>query len=324
LSVQLDRWVRDRLLTDEQARRILAHEQRPAPESVPAPAPTPTPAPAPASVPSARTAGRLVAEALAYLGGVIALAAGLLLVQLAWSDLSAGVRLAVPLAAAVILLLSGVLVPGDVAERRRLRSALWALGAGAWMAALAVLGDQVLDAARQDTLLLTGLGGFALALRLYLTSRQALQQLVLLATTALTAAALADRAGWDEPTLVGLGIWLVAAAWFVLGERNALTPPDAARYSAAAGMVVGALLTQGSLGGQLLAAGTAAFLLVRGALTDRIGLVVVAAVAALNMIPSAVQFFFPDGGRLVVPLALLATGTALVGTAVAVTRRRSS
>ncbi|HEX7188036.1 MAG TPA: DUF2157 domain-containing protein [Actinomycetes bacterium] len=309
LSAQLDRWVGDRLLTDEQARRILAHEQE-----------TKLAA---GDVPSARPGGRLVVEALAYLGGVIALAAGLLLVQLVWSDLSGGVRLAVPLSAAAVLLLSGLLVPGEAPERRRLRSALWALGTAAWMVALAVLGDQVLEADTQDTLLLTGLGGSALALRLYVTCRGALQQLVLLITASLAAAALADRAGWDEPTLLGLAVWLVAAAWFGLGERGVLTPPDIVRYSAAAGLVVGALMTQGSLGGQLVAAGTVTFLLARGVATDRIGLVVVAAVAALNMIPLAVQFFFPDGGRLVVPLVLLAVGLVLVGTAVTVTRRRS-
>ena len=154
--------------------------------------------------------------------------------------------------------------------------------------------------------------------------RQAFQQLVLLVTAALTAAALADRIGWDEPTLIGLGIWLVAAAWFVLGERNILTPAEAVRYSAAAGLVVGALMTQGSLGGQVVAAGTVTFLIARGVATDRIGLVVVAALAALNMIPLGVQFFFPAGGRLVVPLVLLAVGVVLVGTAVTVTRRQSA
>jgi uncharacterized membrane protein len=117
LAAQLDRWVRDQLLTDEQARRILALEQAPGTDDAP----------------SARAGGRLVVEALAYLGGVIALAAGLLLVQLVWPDLSVGVRLAVPLSAAAVLLLSGLLVPGDAPERKRMRGALWALAAAAWM-----------------------------------------------------------------------------------------------------------------------------------------------------------------------------------------------
>ena len=309
LPAQLHRWVRDELLTDEQARRILANEeQSPLPRE---PAGT------------ARPHRRLVVEALAYLGGVLALAAVLLLVQLVWSDLSAGGRLAVPLFAAAVLLVSGMLVPGDTPEWLRMRSAFWALGTVAWAVALAVLGDQVLEIHPSDTMLLTGLGASLLALPLYLVRRDALQQLALLVTTSLTAGAVADRAGWEEPTLLGLGVWVVAAAWFALGERGVLTPARPVMYSAAVGLVVGALMTQGSLGGQVVAAATIAFLLVRGVLTDRIGLVVVAVVATLNMVPAAVQYFFPGGGRIAVPLALLAIGAVLVLTAVAVARRRS-
>ena len=305
----LHRWVRDDLLTEEQARRILASEAHSPPPRGPGG--------------KARPNQRLVVEALAYLGGVLALAAGLLLVQLVWSDLSPGGRLAVPVSAAAALLLSGMLVPDDAPEWLRMRSAVWALGTAAWAVALAVLGDQVLDIDPSDTLLLTGLGASLLALRLYLVCRDALQQLALLVATSLTAAAVADRAGWDEPTLLGLGVWVVAAAWFALGEGGVLTPTGPVRYSAAVGLVVGALMTQGSLGGQLVAAGTVAFLLVRGVLTDRIGLVVVAAVATLNMVPSAMQYFFPEGGVIAVPLALLGIGAVLIATAVAVTRRRS-
>jgi hypothetical protein len=309
LAAQLHRWVRDGLLTAEQARRILAHEEKSRPVQERGEA--------------TRPHRRLVVEALAYIGGVVALAAGLLLAQLVWSDLSAGGRLAVPLSAAAALLLAGKLVPGDAPERLRLRSAVWALGTAAWAVALAVLGDQVLEIDPSDTLLLTGLAASLLSLRLYLVCRDALQQLSLQVTASLTALAVADRAGWDEPTLLGLGVWAVAAAWFALGEHGVLTPAGPVRYGAAVGLVVGALMTQGSLGGQLVAAGTVGFLLVRGVLTDRIGLVVVAAVATLFMVPSAVQYFLPDGGRVAVPLALLGIGALLVATAVAVTRRRS-
>jgi hypothetical protein len=245
LAAQLHRWVRDGLLTAEQARRILAHEEKSRPVQERGEA--------------TRPHRRLVVEALAYIGGVVALAAGLLLVQLVWSDLSAGGRLAVPLSAAAALLLAGKLVPGDAPERLRLRSAVWALGTAAWAVALAVLGDQVLEIDPSDTLLLTGLAASLLSLRLYLVCRDALQQLSLQVTASLTALAVADRAGWDEPTLLGLGVWAVAAAWFALGEHGVLTPAGPVRYGAAVGLVVGALMTQGSLGGQLVAAGTVGF-----------------------------------------------------------------
>ena len=262
-------------------------------------------------------------EALAYLGGVLALAAALLLVQMWWHDLSTGLRLAVPLSAAVSLLLAGQLVPGEAAERVRLRSALWLLGTGAWAATVAVFGDQVLDAEPRDTVLIVGLAGVAVALPLYLRARTAAQQLGLFVTLALTAAAVGMRAGWDEPTLAGLGVWLVALTWFVLGERRVLLPSEPVRYTAAVALVVGALMMQGALGGQVLALGTIALLVTWGVRTDSLGLLAVACVGALEMIPSAVMYFFPDGGRIVVPLALLAVGSLLVATAVTVTRRRA-
>jgi hypothetical protein len=307
----LDRWAQQGLVTPAQVEQIMRAEQTGA-------APT-----GGAEAGSPRSGNRLVVEALAYLGGVLALVAGLLLVQTWWPDLSTGFRLAVPLSAAVALLLAGQVVPGEAEERARLRSTLWLLGTGAWAAAAAVFGDQVLDAEPRDTVLLVGLAGLAVALPLYLRARTAAQQLGLFVMLALTAAAIGLRAGWDEPTLAGLGVWLVALSWLVLGEHRVVHPGWAVRYTAAIALVAGALMMQGALGGQVLALVTIALLLAWGVRTDSLGLLAVACVGALQLIPSAVFYFFPDGGRTVVPLALLATGSLLVATAVTVTRRRA-
>ena len=308
----LDRWAQQGLVTPVQVEQIMRAEVSGAPATGAVDEGLPV-----------RRGNSLVVEALAYLGGVLALAAALLLVQMWWHDLSTGFRLAVPLSAAVSLLLAGLLVPGEAAERVRLRSALWLLGTAAWAATVAVFGDQVLDAEPRDTLLMVGLAGVTVALPLYLRARTAAQQLGLFVTLAMTAAAVGLRAGWDEPTLAGLGVWLVALTWFVLGERRVLLPSEPVRYTAAIALVVGTLMMQGALGGQALALVTIALLVTWGVHSDSLGLLVVACVGALEMIPSAVMYFFPDGGRIVVPLALLAVGSLLVATAVTVTRRRA-
>jgi hypothetical protein len=312
LRHHLDRWAQQGLLTPDQVEKIIRAEEA-----------GPPPSGGDEAGPPARSGNSLVVEALAYLGGVLALAAALLLVQMWWHDLSTGLRLAVPLSAAVSLLLAGLLVPGEAAERVRLRSVLWLLGTGAWAAAVAVFGDQVLDAEPRDTVLMVGLAGVAVALPLYLRARTAAQQLGLFVTLAMTAAAVGLRAGWDEPTLAGLGVWLVALTWFVLGERRVLLPSEPVRYTAAIALVVGTMMMQGALGGQVLALVTIALLVTWGVRRDSLGLLAVACVGALEMIPSAVTYFFPDGGRIVVPLALLAVGSVLVATAVTVTRRRA-
>ena len=116
----LDRWAQQGLVTPVQVDQIMRAEVSDAPATGAVDEGLPV-----------RRGNSLVVEALAYLGGVLALAAALLLVQMWWHDLSTGFRLAVPLSAAVSLLLAGLLVPGEAAERVRLRSALWLLGTAA-------------------------------------------------------------------------------------------------------------------------------------------------------------------------------------------------
>jgi len=313
----LQQWTDHGLLTADQAERILQAERIEA-SAVPAP----RDASRPARSPAGPARGHLLVEALAYLGGALALAAALILLQLAWTDLPTGARLAVPTVAAAALVLAGSLLPLGSDELVRLRSVVWLLATGAWLGALAVLGDQVLDADGRDTVLIMGLGGSALALRLYLTSRTELQQVALFVPLVLVAVALAERTTWEQAPAAGLGVWLVSGAWFALAERDAVPPRWSARFTSAIGLVVGAAMTQSTPGGQVLALGTVAFLFFWGVRHDVLGLLGVAAVGTLVVVPAAVTYVVPDRGPLVASLVLLLTGLALVAAAVATTRSR--
>jgi hypothetical protein len=321
----LDRWARQGLLGQEQVEQILRSERitATAPAAVPLPEQRPAAPPAPGGV---QVRNRLAVEALGYLGGILALAASLLLVQLIWEDLSTGVRLAIPLVATALLLLAGALLPTEGANEdsmRRFRSALWLLAVLAWVASLVVFGDQVLEADGKDIGLMAGLGAVALALPLYLRTHEAAQQLAVFGATAGTAAVLGARVDWDEPTFVGLAGWLVAAVWFVMAERNMVLPPLVGRYLGAFGMLLFALPMGEALLGQLFAVATLAILFAWAVRVDSIGLLAVASYGTLQLIPSMVTFFFPDNTRVVVPLGLLAAGGLLVGTAVVISRRRA-
>ena len=277
-----------------------------------------------AAAPSAPTGprhGPIVVEAMAYLGGALALAAAALLVELVWTDLSTAQRLAVPAGATVAMLLAGKLLPGTV-TLRRLRSAIWLVASGTWAVTLAVLGDQVWDLAGLDTFLLVGVGSALFTLALYLCGREVLQNLALLASLAMTGSALGARAEWDEPTLVGLGIWSVAACWAVAGELGALAPRPAARFGSAVTLVAGALAMGGSLGGQFAAAATLAWLFTVGIRAGSVAMLGVAAIGTLQLVPRSVTYFFPDDTRVAIPVILLTVGAVLVGTAVTVSRRR--
>jgi len=308
----LDRWAHAGLIDEAQVERIETFEVTQHAPGGPAAGPVP--------VPARRPSGLLV-EAMAYLGGALALAAALLLVQLVWSDLSTAGRLAVPGVATAALLGAGALVPGHPDDRRRLRSALWLLATGAWAATLGVLGHQVLDWRGQDTALLIGVGCAALALVLYVRLTEALQHLALLASLATIGAALGARAGWDEPTLIGAGIWLVAAAWAVAGELGYLPPQAAARYGSAVVLMSAALLMNMSVGGQVVALLTLAWLFGLGLARGSVGMLAVAALATLQLVPASVGYFFPGDARVVVPVTLLTVGCALVVLAVTVSRR---
>lgn len=265
--------------------------------------------------------GTVVVEAMAYLGGALALASAALLVELVWTNLSTAQRLAVPAGATVAMLLAGQLLPGTVALRR-LRSASWLVASGTWAVTLAVLGDQVWDLKGLDTFLLVGSGSTLFTLVLYLRGREALQNLALLASLATTGSALGARAEWDEPTLVGLGIWSVAACWAVAGELGALTPRPAARFGSAVTLVAGALAMGGSLGGQFVAAATLAWLFAVGIRAGSVAMLGVAAVGTLQLVPRSVTYFFPDDTRVAIPVILLTVGAVLVAAAVTVSRRR--
>lgn len=330
----LDRWVRQGLLTPEQAQQIYAAEQAgrvpaPAPETPAGPAgiqaPAPAESPPPAAPPAAPPRAGLAVEALGYLGGLLAIAATMILLGMYWEDLSTAVRLALSGVTAVALIGAGLAAGSGTeaghGQRGRLRAVLWLLSVGATAAFLAILGGQSLDLASDDTVLLVGAGSAAVAAVLYARCRSILQHLALFGTVALTAGALGARVHWDEPTIVGLAVWGVGVAWFAAGELGWLAPAGAARYVGAAGAVFsGAALTQSGWG-NVLALLTIAALFAGGVRLDSLGLLGIAAYGVLQIVPASVDYFFP--GRLAVPVALLVTGGLLVGLAVVVARRHA-
>lgn len=304
----LDRWVRQGLITPEQANRIAMAEQ------VGRPVPVPTPAPP--------RKGNLVVEALGYLGGLLAVVAALVLVGMYWEDLSTAARLAMPAAAALVLLAAGAFVGAGATEREtpgRLRAVLWVLAVVATGAFLGILGHDALDWNADDTALLIGGGTAVVAGTLYLRNRGVLQHIALFGALATTAGALGARADWDEPTILGLCVWVLAIAWFALGETGRLGPERTARYVGALGAVIAGQLMTGSAAGNVLALLTVAALFTLGVVLDSLGLLGIAAYAVLQTVPATVDYFFRD--EVAVPIALLATGSLLVALAVVIARR---
>ena len=305
VPVLLRRWVQEGLLTAEQAGRIAASERsRPADPH--------------------HRRGPVLAEALGYVGAVLAVVAVGLITARYWSELGAWGRVGVAVVAAGLLLATGAVatpVRGDAAAR--LRSVAWAASvASLALAAWVVVRDLLRWEREASALLVAGLCAAVYAGVLWAVHRRTLQVAALLLALVLAAGAAASEMTSGPGTQVGLAVAGTGAVGRALGWGGLLRPRRAALVLGAVAGMAGAITTidEERDWGYLVAVGMAACLVGLGLLLHEVGLVVVAVVGSLTAVPAAVTHFFP--GRLSAPLALLLVGLALVLVAVRVVRRR--
>lgn len=294
---QLDTWVAAGLLTQDQADAISSFE-----------AARTRLAPAPArGEPRARRAGRVpvFAEALGYLGGVLAIVGLVLVVAHYWIDMATWARVALSGIAALALVTGGVLVREDADPAlARLRWVLW-LGATASGALLAgVVADDVLGAESRKVVTLAGAGAVALvSAALWQGRERPVQQLTCLAGTIVFGALLAGQFADGGP--IGVTVWLLAAILLLLGLRRRtplalLTEAVGAAALVAAGLIVP---TEWQAFGLLLASATACALLAVAAVTavptqrpDRRIAAVAGTVAFLESVPGTLGYFAERAG----------------------------
>ena len=128
LTLDLERWVAQGLLSADQAARIQSAESAQA--AVP-----PGPIPAPRRIP-------IVVEALGYVGGALTIAAGVVTVKQLWPGITETAEMGLALAGTVLLSAAGGLIhPGTDPALGRVRSVLWALSTACLAAFLGLLVD---------------------------------------------------------------------------------------------------------------------------------------------------------------------------------------
>jgi uncharacterized membrane protein len=173
LGRQVARWVEAGVIRRDQADAILAMEGAEA-------------------EPGGRRA--VVVEILGYVGGVLALVAGIVLGAESWAQLGRWGRVAVLGAVVAALLGAGWRLRADGGRvLPRLASVLWLASVAAWAGLLAVLiGDRADEALDNRSLLVAG-GSLTLAAVLWTVERRALQQLALFVTAQATILASAMR-----------------------------------------------------------------------------------------------------------------------------------
>lgn len=299
LEGRLDRWVEHGLVSAEQASAIAAWEAgHPAIQQ--------------------QRGGTVLAETVGYLGAVLTVVAGGLVLEEFWERITSwGRLLLVGLLTAAVFAAGWVLRNRAEAAVQRLVGVLWfASSVGIGVLAGLAANDAAVS---EEGSALAVMGAVAVvSAGLYLLRRSTLQLVALSLGLAGTAVAgvLLPRADPD-PLFVGLLLWALGVAWLLLAAGGWLEPRRTAQVLGLLGLGVGCQVGAfGAHAGTAIVLGllTAAVLLWRSAVTGDTVVLSFAAAGVFVFVPQAVFEFFSD--TIGAPLALLATGLLLVAAAV--------
>lgn len=300
IDQRLDEWTAAGLIDAEHARRIRDYE-----------AARDEPAAPRDRLPAA-------AEAVGYLGAVLAIVAGGLVVGEVWDQLTAWGRVTLAGLVTVVLLIAGAsLRTRDHPAVMRLTGLLW-LGAVAGVAATAGLGaDQRELTAEAVTVIASG-AALLLAAVLYALRRTALQLIALSLATGATALSLLSVPQAEvDVGAYGLLLWGLGVAWALLAAGGWLRPERTATVMGLLAVGIGCQVgTAGTYQSSaiVLALVSAAVLIWLSVVADRVLLLGFGVAGVFVFVPQAVFVFVGDS--IGAPLALLLTGLLLVATAV--------
>ena len=308
LDELLRRWVAEGWIEAGQAARNRAGEAARAQAAAPGQAAVPAPAEGPRRAP-------LVVEALGYLGGLVAIAAGVVAVSQLWPGIPTGGELAFAAAGTVAFGAAAALVRTDGEPALgRLRSVLWLLSTVSLVAFMGVLAAQVWDLSPAGTTLVAAGVATPFAALLWWLTRAPLQHLATFAgAAAVTGTGIAILAPGHGAWLPGLGVWVLSLAWGVAAHLGYLAPRDTGYLAAGIGLVVGAQMTMQEAVGYVIALATVAGLLAAGVVLRRVWVLALGALDVLLVVPQAASRYLPQS--VAAPLAVFCAGLALLGVA---------
>lgn len=279
--------------------------------------------PATSQAPSTVPRAPLVAEALGYAGGVLAIAAGILIVRELWRGIPTGAELALAAISSVALGAAGAaLQTTSHPVFRRLRSVLWLMSTASLAAFMGVLADQIWRFSPVSTALVTAAAAAVYGAALWLRTLAMLQQLAVFASAAVLVGTAVARLGPGLGTWgPGLGIWVLSALWGVAVFRGYLPPRATGYFAAGIGLLTGAQFTMQVAAGHVLAIATIAGLLAAGVVLRLGWLVALGAVGVMLVVPQTATRYLPTSAA--APLAIFVAGVILLGSAVWLAKRRA-
>jgi hypothetical protein len=262
------------------------------------------------------------AEIAAWVGAVLALAAGLTATARFWSELQVWAQSGLLLLAAVALFAAGAWLADDARQAaRRIVSVTWLLAVVAFGAAVALPLSSGPPEPEARAFLIAAAASAAVAFPLWRRHESALQLLGIVG--AVVTGLLSGLGTVERPPdeLYGLLLWAAGAALVLLGWSELARPVRTALATGALGALAGAelLFFQFPRTGVLLGLATVAGLFVLGTGLRRVFLTGIAAVALALFVPEALDAFFP--GSLNASATMFVTGAALLIGALATIRR---
>ena len=307
----LTRWVAEGFVSADQAQAILDHEQALTVISR---------ADRVAKGPTRERRSPIFAEALGYLGGVLALAGLTLLVANYWPELSTSFRLGLSLGTALLLGGAGALVDENHPALARLRWFLWTLSSA--VAAL-FTGVLLIDALGVDTpLLVVGACSGTVAVingLLWRWRDRPVPELLFVGAAIVSAAAFVGAP--TNTGVAGLTAWLLGALALVGGLRGITPRPMIPHVVGSLAVVIGAFVTLSEWmgAGLLFVTATSGGLLLLAALPQltmdvvkRTVLIAVATVGALQGVPQTLAYFAADAGGVTGLVTCAIGGAALL------------
>ena len=296
---EIERWLQAGLLSKDQADAIVVFEKRQASSR---------------KIPT-------FAEALGYIGAVLALAGGGVAIGQVWDDLSEVAHVSILAAATLFALGAGWLIRSQAEPAiQRMMSVLWALSVAGSVATMSLLFVDVVDLSEDARGLAIGGISAAYAALLWGSHRRVLQLVALFGTGLAAAIGVivilpGEPAGW----VLALATWAYGGVWLLLGWNEIVMPAWAA---VPLGAVVGSFAPSiaAEEHGWLLAVGlaSAALLMALGMSDHNVPLLAIGSVASFAYLTASVVRYFGD--TLGVPLALSLVGVLVLALAVTIGR----
>jgi hypothetical protein len=271
----------------------------------------------------------LLAEALGYLGAVLAVAAFFALIGPRWGDMEQPARLAILGGAIALTFVGGWMIRHEEEPAlARLSGVLLTLSvaAVAGFLAQALVTDPVGDRPWAPFAVAVGSAAYARVLQI-VKPCVPLQAAVFLGTLGMLggAAVWADQAEWisfDENSWwFGVAMAIVSAAWMLAGRAGVMKPERAAYAIGAVGAVIAPTFAMPPAAlGLWLGVALSVALIGASVVLRHTGVLALGAVGLFGYLTGTIGYYFAD--TIGVPFALLLSGVVLVGIAIAVTKLR--